>query len=328
MALVFMLSRQGSPVLQYIVVLFVAVTLNFLLPRLMPGNPLVLLAGVDVGLMTPEERQEIIEAAGLDQPLTAQYIDYLSGLARGDFGYSYRQNRPIGDIITERLPWTLLLAFSSLVISAIVGILLGALSAWRRGSKLDLGLLNGMIAIDSLPSFWIGMLFIAIFAVQLRWLPSQGAVTPAARFTGGEQIRDVVLHAIMPIATLSILSVPRIYLTMRYTMIGVLGEDFIRTARAKGVSERNVLLHHMIPNALCPVVTVLALRFGFAFGGTVIIETVFSYPGLGRLIFEAVSGRDYPVMQAAFLLFTIAVLCSNILADWLYPRLDPRARHH
>lgn len=323
-----MSSRQSSTLLQYVGVLFIAITLNFLLPRLMPGNPLVLLAGVDVGLMTPEERQEVMVAAGLDRPLPVQYIDYLSDLARGDFGYSYRQNRPIGDIIMERLPWTLLLAFSSLLISAIVGILLGALSAWRRGSKLDLALLNSMIATDSLPSFWIGMLFIAIFAVQLRWLPSQGAVTPAARFTGGEQIRDVVLHAIMPVATLSILSVPRIYLTMRYTMIGVLGEDFIRTARAKGVNERGVLLRHMIPNALCPVVTVLALRFGFAFGGTVVIETVFSYPGLGRLIFEAVSGRDYPVMQAAFLLFTIAVLLSNIVADWLYPRLDPRARHH
>ncbi len=323
-----MSSRQSNTVLQYIGVLFIAITLNFLLPRLMPGNPLVILAGVDVGLLTPEERQEIIEAAGLDRPLPVQYADYLVNLAQGDFGYSFRQNRPIGDIIAERLPWTLLLAFSSLIISAIVGILVGALSAWRRGSKLDLALLNGMIATDSLPSFWIGMLFIAIFAVQLRWLPSQGAVTPAARFTGSEQIMDVVLHAIMPIATLSILSVPRIYLTMRYTMIGVLGEDFIRTARAKGVNENGILLRHMIPNALCPVTTVLALRFGFAFGGTVVIETVFSYPGLGRLIFEAVSGRDYPVMQAAFLLFTIAVLFSNILADWLYPRLDPRARQH
>jgi peptide/nickel transport system permease protein len=265
--------------------------------------------------------------AGLDLPLHTQYFNYLSDLLQGDLGYSYRQNRPIGDIIMERLPWTLLLAFSSLVISAIVGILLGALSAWRRGSKLDVSLLNILIATDSLPSFWIGMLFIAIFAVQLRWLPSQGAVTPAARYSGGEQLMDIVRHAIMPIVTLSILSVPRIYLTMRYTMIGVLGEDFIRTARSKGVTERGILLGHMIPNALCPVVTVLALRFGFAFGGTVVIETVFSYPGLGRLIFEAVSGRDYPVMQAAFLLFTIAVLLSNILADWLYPRLDPRARH-
>ena len=319
---------QHNTVLQYVGVIFIAITLNFLLPRLMPGNPLVVLAGVDVGLMTPEERQEIIESVGLDRPLIVQYADYLTDVLRGDFGYSYRQNRPISEIIIERLPWTLLLAFSALVISGIFGILLGALSAWYRGSKLDLLMLNGMIATDSLPSFWIGMLFIAIFAVQLRWLPSQGAVTPASRYTGSEHYMDIVLHAIMPVATLSILSIPRIYLTMRNTMIGLLGEDFIRTARAKGVGERGILLNHMIPNALCPVTTVLAQRFGFAFGGTVVIETVFSYPGLGRLIFEAVSGRDYPVMQATFLLFTFAVLFSNILADWLYPRLDPRARHH
>jgi peptide/nickel transport system permease protein len=139
-------------------------------------------------------------------------------------------------------------------------------------------------------------------------------------------LRDVLEHAILPIITLSIVSVPRLYLTMRYTMISVVGEDFIRTARAKGLSEHFVLLRHTVPNALIPVVTVLALRFGFAFGGTVVIETVFSYPGLGRLIFEAVAGRDYPVMQATFLLFTIAVLLSNLFADWLYPRLDPRAR--
>ena len=320
-------TKQSNTFLQYVGVLFVAILLNFVLPRLMPGNPLELLAGADVGLMTDEERQAVIQAVGLDKPLHVQFGDYLADLAQGDLGYSYRQNRPIGDIIMERLPWTLLLAFSSLVISGIIGILLGSFSAWRRGSKLDVSLLNMMIAIDSLPSFWIGMLFIAIFAVQLRWLPSQGAITPAARYSGGEQLMDIVRHAILPIATLSILSIPRIYLTMRYTMIGVLGEDFIRTARSKGVTERGILLGHMIPNALCPVVTVLALRFGFAFGGTVVIETVFSYPGLGRLIFEAVSGRDYPVLHAGFLLFTIAALLSNILADWLYPRLDPRARH-
>jgi peptide/nickel transport system permease protein len=137
---------------------------------------------------------------------------------------------------------------------------------------------------------------------------------------------DIAEHAILPIITLSVLSVPGVFLVMRYTMLGVLGEDFIRTARAKGMSERRVLLRHVIPNALAPVITVLALRLGFAFGGTVVIETVFSYPGLGRLIFEAVSGRDYPVMQAAFLLITIAVLLSNLLADILYPLLDPRTK--
>lgn len=319
-------ERRGSRFLQYVGVLLIAVTLNFALPRMMPGNPLALLAGADVGLMTPEQRAEVVEDAGLNQPLVAQYLGYWGDLLTGDLGHSFRQNRPIVDMIAERLPWTLLLAVTSLLFSAIVGIALGAFSAWRRGRAEDVGLLAAMIALDSLPSFWLGMLFVSLFAVQMGVLPSSGAITPASSMEGFELIVDIARHAVLPVVTLSLLSVPGVYLTMRYSMLSVLGEDFIRTARSKGVSEGAVLFRHVVRNALGPVVTVLALRVGFAFGGTVVIETVFSYPGLGRLIFEAVSGRDYPVMQATFLVFTVAVLLSNVLADFLYPRLDPRAR--
>lgn len=319
-------NRKGNRVLQYVLVLFIAITLNFLLPRMMPGNPLALLAGADVGLMTPEQRAEVVERAGLDQPLLTQYVGYWEDLATGDLGYSFRQNRPIVDMIAERLPWTLLLAGASLVLSAIMGIALGAFSAWRRGRPSDVSLLGLMIALDSLPSFWLGMLFVSLFAVQLGVLPSSGAITAASSLEGIDLLIDIAEHAILPVVTLSLLSVPGVYLTMRYSMLSVLGEDFIRTARSKGVSESGVLFRHVVRNALAPVVTVLALRLGFAFGGTVVIETVFSYPGLGRLIFEAVSGRDYPVMQATFLVFTASVLISNVLADFLYPLLDPRAR--
>jgi len=307
-------------------VLVVAITLNFFLPRLMPGNPLALLAGVDVGLLQPEERAQIIEEAGLDRPLGEQYLRYWGDLLRGDFGYSYRQKRPIADLLLERLPWTLLLSGSALLISAVVGIGAGAISAWRRAGPLDIGLLWTMIAVNSVPSFWLGMLLISVVAVQWGLLPSFGAVTPASGLSGWAHVADVLRHAILPVITLSVVGVPDIYLTMRYTMLGVLGEDFIRTARAKGVRERRILFAHVIPNALAPVVTVLALRLGYVFGGAAVIETVFSYPGLGRLIFEAVSSRDYPVMQAAFLLFTVAVLLANLLADLLYPLLDPRTK--
>lgn len=312
--------------LQYLIVFIVAVTLNFLLPRFMPGNPLALIAGVDVGLLSPEQRAQVISGSGLDQPLITQYLNYWVDLFRFDFGFSFRQNRPIIDMIAERLPWTLLLTGASLVVSAVLGIVLGAASAWRRGRPTDVGLLSFMIALESLPSFWLGMLLVSIFAVQLGWLPSFGAVTPAGRLEGGDAILDVVSHALLPVLTLSVLSIPGVYLTMRYSMLSVLGEDFIRTARAKGASERRVLFRHVARNALAPVVTVLALRLGYAFGGTVVIETVFSYPGLGRLVFESVSGRDYPVMQATFLIFTVAVLLANLLADLVYPLLDPRTR--
>jgi len=311
---------------QYLVVFIVAVSLNFMLPRLMPGNPLALLAGVDVGLMTPDERAEVIRQVGLDAPLVSQFFDYWRAVLTGDLGFSYRSGRPIGEMIGERLPWTLLITGASLVISAFFGIIIGAFSAWRRGKKSDLTLLTGMIGLQSLPSFWLGMLLISVFAVQLGWLPSFGAVTPASDLTGLAHVRDIAEHAVLPIATLTVLSIPGVYLTMRYSMLEVLGDDFIRTARAKGASESRILFGHVARNAIAPVVTFLAIRFAFAFGGSVIIETVFSYPGLGRLVFEAVSRRDYPVMQAAFLVFTVAVLLANLLADLLYPILDPRMR--
>jgi peptide/nickel transport system permease protein len=319
-------SARAGRALQYLLVLVIAVTLNFLLPRFMPGNPLALIAGVDVGLLAPEQRAELVRNAGLDQPLIAQYFAYWGDLFRLDFGFSYRQSRPIVDMIAERLPWTLLLTGASLALSAVVGIVLGAISAWRRGRPADVGLLSFMIALESLPSFWLGMLLVSVFAVQLGWLPSFGSVTPAGRLEGLDAVWDVASHAVLPVITLAVLSIPGIYLTMRYSTLSVLGEDFIRTARAKGASESRVLFRHVARNALAPVVTVLALRLGYAFGGTVVIETVFSYPGLGRLVFESVSGRDYPVMQAAFLIFTVAVLLANLLADLLYPLLDPRTR--
>ena len=311
---------------QYGTVVLVAVTLNFLLPRLMPGNPLALVAGVDVGLLTPEDRAEIVARVGLDAPLWKQYLRYWGDILTGDFGYSFRAKRPIVGMILDRLPWTLLITGLSLVVSSIVGVVLGALSAWRRGTKGDLSLLSGMISIESLPSFWLGMMLISIFAVQWGVLPSYGAVTPASDLVGWAHVWDIVSHAVLPVVTLSILATPGVYMTMRYAMLETLGEDYIRTARAKGVSERRVLFGHVARNTIAPVVTVLAIRLGFAFGGTVIIETVFSYPGLGRLVFEAVGGRDYPVMQAAFLVFTGAVLVANLVADLLYPLIDPRTR--
>jgi peptide/nickel transport system permease protein len=303
----------------------IAVTLNFFLPRMMPGNPLTLLAGVDVYLMTPEQRADILAEHGLDQPLWKQYLDYWGDLLRGDFGYSYRQKQPIAQLIARRLPWTLLITGTSLVISAIIGVFLGAVAAWNRGRAVDIASLGSMILMASLPSFWLGMVLVSLVSVSWGVLPSFGAMQPGASLEGWPKVFDIARHAVLPITTLSILSVPGVYMTMRYSMLGVLGQNFIRTARGKGLSERVILFRHVVRNCLPPVVTVLALRLGFAFGGTVVTETVFSYPGIGRLIFEAVSGRDYPVLQAAFLVITIAVLLSNLLVDLAYPLLDPRA---
>lgn len=323
------MSLRGSlanRALQYLLVFVVAITINFLLPRLMPGNPLALLAGVEVGMMTPAERAQVIQEAGLDRPLVSQYIGYLKNVVRFDFGYSYRQKRPITEMLLDRLPWTLLLAATSLLISAVLGIVLGGISAWNRAKMLDVGMLWSMIALESLPTFWLGMLLISVVSVRLGWLPSFGVMTPGTAMAGMDRVVDIARHLVLPVFTLSLISAPGIFVTTRYAMLNVLGEDFIRTARAKGLTERTILFRHVVRNALVPVVTVLALRFGFAFGGAVVTETVFSYPGIGRLIYEAVAGRDYPVMQACFMVITVAVLLSNFVVDLLYPLLDPRTR--
>lgn len=311
---------------QYGLVLVIAVTLNFLLPRLMPGNPLALIAGVDVGLLSPDQRAELVQEFGLDTPVWQQYLRYWQDLLSLDLGYSYRSGQAILGMLLERLPWTLLLTGSALLISGVIGIVAGAVSAWRRGSAMDLTLLTSMIGLESMPAFWLGMLLISGFAVSLGVLPSFGAETAVSGLEGWDRLVDIAEHAVLPVLTLSIVSTPGVYMTMRYSMLEVLGEDFIRTGRAKGATERRLLFRHVTRNALAPVLTVLALRLGYAFGGTVVIETVFSYPGLGRLVFEAVGGRDYPVMQAAFLVFTFAVLAANLLAELVYPLLDPRTR--
>ncbi|MBI1296890.1 ABC transporter permease subunit [bacterium] len=312
--------------LQYGLVILVTVSLNFLLPRLMPGNPLVLIAGEEAGFLPPEQRAKILQDAGLDQPLWRQYVNYIGDLLKADWGYSYRQKRPIGEILADRLPWTLLLTGTSLALSTVLGVFFGVLSAWRRGQAADLGVLSFFIFLQSLPSFWLGMIFIAIFAAQLGWFPTYGAQTAWLSLEGWAKTRDILEHLALPVATLTLVSVPGTFIITRYSMLEVLKEEYIRVARAKGLPPFLLMFRHAIRNALLPVVTVFMLNLGFVFSGATVVETVFSYPGLGRLLFEAVLNRDYPVLQAAFLLITMSVIIGNILADLVYPLLDPRVR--
>jgi peptide/nickel transport system permease protein len=200
------------------------------------------------------------------------------------------------------------------------------LAAWKRGRRGDIGLLGLFVFLESLPSFWVGMLLVALFAVQWPIFPAFGATTSWAGYTGWESVRDILRHLVLPVTTLTVVSVSGTFLVARYSMLSVLGEDFITVARAKGLGERQVLFRHVLRNAMLPVATVFTLNLAFAFGGATVVETVFSYPGIGRLIYEAVMNRDYPILQAAFLLITVMVVAANILADLVYPLLDPRVR--
>lgn len=311
---------------QYALVLWIALTLNFFLPRFMPGNPLALLAGEEVNLLTPAQRQEMMARVGLDQPLPVQYVQYLQNIVLGDFGYSYQKNKPITTILLDRLPWTLLLTGTSLIISTIIGVTLGAMAAWRRGGRQDLSLMGGFIFLESLPAFWVGMLLVALFAVHWQIFPTYGAMTPWVTMAPDERILDILHHLALPLTTLTIVSISGTFLVARYSMLAVLGDEYIVVARAKGLQERTVLFKHALRNALLPIATVFTLNLAFAIGGATVVETVFSYPGVGRLIYEAVLNRDYPVLQASFLMITIVVVAANVLADVVYPLLDPRVR--
>ena len=312
---------------QYLLVLALTVALNFTLPRMMPGSPMVFLAGEDVGFLTQEQRAQLHALHGLDQPRWKQFVTYAANLARGQLGYSFQRGRPIAAMIGERLPYTLLLVGFGLVLATIIGVALGALAAWRRGSAADFGTLGVAMLFESVPSFWLGMILIAVFAARLGWLPIFGAETAGVSLHGWANLVDRARHLVLPLSTLVLITIPGVFLIMRYSMLSVLGERYIATARAKGVAEIIVLRRHAVRNALLPVATVFMLNLGFIVGGATVIETVFSYPGIGRLLYEAVLNRDYPVIQGTFLIITVSVIAANLVCDLLYPLIDPRVRH-
>lgn len=315
-----LLPRVG----QYALVLWVAATLNFALPHLAPGDPVTYLYAGPLQGLSAEQISGIRDSYGLNQSILEQYGSFWAGLVHGDLGLSVLYNRPVTEVLLERLPWTLALVGLSTMFAVLIGVLLAAWAAWRRGSGGDRRTVAGVLALDSMPSFWIGMILIAVFAVQLGWLPSYGAVTITGE--GLVWFGEVLTRLTLPVATLTLATLGEFFLLARGSMVAVLEEPFIRLARAKGISERRVALHHGLRNALLPVYTNLTLTLGVMLSGSVVVEAVFAYPGLGQLIYEAVTARDYPLLQGALLLVTLGVVSANLLADLTYPLLDPRVR--
>lgn len=315
-----LLRRVG----QYLLVLWAAVTLNFALPYLAPGDPVQYLYGGEEGNLAPEYVEQIRQGYGLDRSVPEQYLSFWGGLLRGDLGMSVGHNRPVWDVLMEKLPWTLALVGTAMLIAAVLGTLLGTWAAWRRGTKRETATVTGVLAIDSMPGFWVGMILIAIFSVQLGWFPSYGAAPIDA--TGWEWFTAVAVRMVLPVLTLVIASIGGFFLLARASTVGVLDEPYIRLARAKGLTERRVALGHALRNALLPVFTSLTLTVGTLLSGAVVVESVFAYPGLGQLTYDAVTARDHPLLQGAFLLATIGIVAANIVADLTYPVIDPRVR--
>lgn len=309
----------------YATVLFVALLLNFALPRIAPGDPVdYLLPPQTAGDVSPEQRQRALSNFELGEPLPVQLQQYFVNLAQGDLGLSVRYARPVTEILGERIGWTALLVGGALVLSTLFGVLLGFASAWRRGSATDTRTLTAVMVIDAMPPFFTGLLLIFVFSVQLDLLPVFGAL-PASGATGIGFAGDVLERLILPLVTLTLGYLGTVYLVARASLIGELQEDYVLMARAKGLDERGVRRHAQ-RNALIPVTTVTLVGLGTLVGGAAVVETVFSYPGLGLLIYDAVLTRDYPLLQGAFLLLAAGVLLANFVADLLYPLLDPRVR--
>ena len=316
----------------YVAIILVVLSFNFFLPRLMPGDPLSFLTGapgMDMPIVLDEEtRAKLLTYYGLDKPLSQQFYDYMLGILHGDLGWSIYHNAPVSDILIGALKWTFLLVGTSTALYMVLGILLGAISAWNRGGKSDVGLLVSLLSIGSFPPFFLGMLFIILFSVKLNLFPAFGAQTPFMEYSSLlEKASDILYHLFLPATTLVISHIGGVYLLMRNSMLNVIGEDYILTARAKGMAEWYIMRKHATKNALLPIITMIALRTGFMIGGTILVETVFAYPGVGRLLFDAVMYRDYPLLQGAFLIITLVIIAANFVADMVYVQLDPRLRH-
>jgi len=320
-------TRGGwGRLLAYVGTVAILVVLTFMLPRAMPGDPLMALIDPSATTYVQNEamRAELAAYYGLDRPVTEQFVGYLVGLTQGDLGTSIRYNRPVAELVFERLPWTVLLIGTALLLSLVLGLATGVHSAWRRGRPVDTGLLGVFLSVRNFPPFFLASIALYVFAVKLGWVPLSGARTPFTELGPLEGLLDVAHHLALPAAVLTAQFAGGHYLVMRAAMVGELGADYLEMGRAKGLRPWRLKYAYAARNALLPVVTRLALQIAFAVTGTIFIETVFSYPGLGRLTFDAVAYRDYPTLQACFLLLALLVVTANFIADVCYARLDPR----
>lgn len=313
----FVLRRIGRG----IATIWFAVTVTFLLLRILPGDPALAIASTN---MTDETRATLLAQYGLDQSLVTQYVKYIGQLLQGNLGVSFTQGIDVTDALMERLPWTLLLAGSALLVTVAIGVPLGVLAAARAGRFWDrmvqiVGVTGQSLFVPS-----VGILLLYVFGLQLGWFPIGGAFTDGTY--GMEWYGSVIAHLVLPCLSLVLVQLGAYVLTLRSTLIEALGEDYTTLARANGLPNRRVLWKHALRNALLPTTTLIGLQLGFLVGGAVLTETVYAYPGIGRGIYEAVTQLDYPVLQGAFVLLAATVVVANMITDIIYGFLDPRVK--
>ncbi len=314
----------AGKVLAALLTLVFVLIFNFFLFRVM-GDPTNQLAKLPQS--TPKEIQQLRHEYGLDKPLVGQFLVYAKDTGELNLGVSQRSRRPVLDEIGEALPWTLLLVGTGTLVATLLGSWLGVIAATRRGKGADNGLLGFSLFTYAAPEYWMGIILILVFAVWIPIFPSGLQMTPGGEFSGFfAEALDVAKHLVLPATAMTLMLLGQYFLIMRSSMVDVLTEDFITVKRATGLPWDRVVRRHAVPNALLPLVTLSAIQFGAVAGGAITIETIFSWPGLGLLTFEAINARDFPVLQGTFLVFSVAVIVFNLLADCLYFYLDPRVQ--
>jgi ABC-type dipeptide/oligopeptide/nickel transport system permease component len=296
-------------------VLILASIAIFALLRLIPGDPAAVIAGPDA----PVETIEVLRTElGLDRALPVQYGLWLKEVVQGNLGTSYLTNQPVTDLIWQRLPATAELAIAAYGIMLIAGLTMGVLAALNRGSKVDWAFTALNTVALSVPSFWTGTLFLLYLGLRLEWFPLSGRVPPT------EDFRDSLMHLVLPATTLAIAMTPELFWFVRNSVLEVLGHDYVRTARSKGLSEPSVIRGHVLRNALIPVLTILGVQAGRLLGGAVVVESIFSWPGIGRLLLQSILSRDYPTVQGVLLFIVTLFVLVNLVTDLLYTVVDPR----
>lgn len=314
----------GRKVATLALTLYVTVSFNFLLFHVLPGNPVQMLARS--GHFSPAARTELIRLFGLNHPILVQYLIYLKNMLHGNLGFSYVYREPVTTVMGGAIGNTLVLVGTATVVTIIVGVVVGVIAASRAHTLTDASITVGSLALWSMPDFFTGMILIFLFGVWTHALPVSGIVTSGVTEGLWAHTLDVGRHLILPALTLVLVNAAEFSLITRNTLVDVLVEDYVVTARAKGLSRRRVVWGHALRNAMLPVMTATGLYVGMILGGAIQVETVFSWPGMGLLIYNSVEQRDYPVLEGCFFLFAIAVIATNFISDLLYHLLDARVR--
>ena len=306
------------------IVLFV-ILLNYVIIHLAPGDPARIMAGFD----NPSQEQidAMTQKYGLDQPLYVQFWKYISALFQGDMGISYQYNEPVAQLILERVGASLLLSGTAAVLAVVIGCLLGLYAGRHHGKALDRTFSGVAYTFNAMPSCWLGLMLILIFASTLRLLPTSGMVNIRKGYTGWAYVRDVAQHMVLPCATLVAVQIPAYFRITRSSVMQVMAEDFVTTFRVTGMSERKIFNKYILKNALLPIVTVFGINLAYVISGSTLIEIVFSWPGIGVLMYRAISQRDYNLLMGVYLLLSISVAVMMILVDLVYAWLDPRIRY-